>query len=171
MCSSDLLCFGTVDTWLLWHLTGGAVHATDATNASRTMLLNLHDLKWDPEMLNLFDVPETMLPDVRASADDFGVSDKSVFGAEIPITAMAGDQHAALYGQACFRNGQIKCTYGTGAFVLANRGSTPPIQQSGPGDTGLLATLGFQVGDRKSTRLNSSHVVISYAVFCLKKKN
>ena len=82
------LCFGTVDTWLLWHLTGGAVHATDATNASRTMLLNLHDLQWDPEMLNLFDVPETMLPELRGSADDFGAADKSVLGAEIPITAM-----------------------------------------------------------------------------------
>jgi glycerol kinase len=158
------LCFGTVDTWLLWHLTGGAVHATDATNASRTMLLNLHDLQWDPEMLNLFDVPETMLPELRGSADDFGAADKSVFGAEIPITAMAGDQHAALYGQACFRNGQIKCTYGTGAFVLANRGSTPPIQQSGPGDTGLLATLGFQVGSKRHYAIEGSVFVTGATV-------
>ena len=158
------LCFGTVDTWLLWHLTGGAVHATDATNASRTMLLNLHDLQWDPEMLNLFDVPETMLPELRGSADDFGAADKSVLGAEIPITAMAGDQHAALYGQACFRNGQIKCTYGTGAFVLANRGSTPPIQQSGPGDTGLLATLGFQVGSKRHYAIEGSVFVTGATV-------
>ncbi|MBC8452942.1 MAG: glycerol kinase, partial [Chloroflexi bacterium] len=124
------LCFGTVDSWLLWHLTNGEVHATDSTNASRTMLLNLHDLQWDPEMLRLFNIPEAMLPEVRGSADDFGLTARSIFGAEIPITAMAGDQHAALYGQACFRNGQIKCTYGTGAFVLANKGSKVPVQQS-----------------------------------------
>ena len=158
------LCFGTVDSWLLWRLTKGALHATDATNASRTMLLNIHDLQWDPEMLELFDIPEVMLPEVRGSSDDFGVTDKSVFGAEIPITAMAGDQHAALYGQACFRNGQIKCTYGTGAFVLANRGSTPPIQQSGPGDTGLLATLGFQIGAKKHYAIEGSVFVTGATV-------
>ena len=158
------LCFGTVDTWLLWHLTNGAVHATDATNASRTMLLNLHDLEWDPEMLDLFDVPEIMLPEVRGSADDFGVTDKSIFGVEIPITAMAGDQHAAFYGQACFKNGQIKCTYGTGAFVMANRGVTPPIQQSGPGDSGLLATLGFQVGSKKHYAIEGSVFVTGATV-------
>jgi glycerol kinase len=158
------LCFGTVDSWLLWRLTNGAVHATDATNASRTMLLNLHDLQWDPEMLDLFDIPEIMLPDVRSTADDFGVTDKSVFGAEIPITAMAGDQHAALYGQACFKNGQIKCTYGTGAFVLANRGTTAPIQQSGAGDAGLLATLGFRIGSRKTYAVEGSVFVTGATV-------
>ncbi|NQW20364.1 MAG: glycerol kinase GlpK [Chloroflexi bacterium] len=158
------LCFGTVDSWLLWRLTNGAVHATDATNASRTMLLNLHDLQWDPEMLGLFDIPEVMLPEVRGSAGDFGVTDKSVFGVEIPITAMAGDQHAALYGQACFNYGQIKCTYGTGAFVLANRGATPPIQQSGPGDSGLLATLGFQIGSKKHYAIEGSVFVTGATV-------
>jgi glycerol kinase len=150
------LCFGTVDSWLLWHLTGGKVHATDATNASRTMLLNLHDLEWDPEMLNLFNIPEAMLPEVRGTADDFGVTARSVFGAEIPITAMAGDQHAALYGQACFRNGQIKCTYGTGAFVLANKGSNAPVQHSGDNDAGLLATLGFRLGSRSTYAIEGS---------------
>jgi glycerol kinase len=158
------LCFGTVDSWLLWHLTNGEVHATDATNASRTMLLNLHDLEWDPEMLDLFDIPEAMLPQVRGSADDFGVTDKSVFGAEIPITAMAGDQHAALYGQACFKNGQIKCTYGTGAFVLANKGATAPIQKSGTGDAGLLATLGFRIGSRKTYAVEGSVFVTGATV-------
>jgi len=158
------LCFGTVDSWLLWHLTSGEVHATDATNASRTMLLNLHDLEWDPEMLDLFDIPEAMLPEVRGSADDFGVTSKSVFGAEIPITAMAGDQHAALYGQACFKNGQIKCTYGTGAFVLANRGTTAPIQKSGASDAGLLATLGFRIGSRKTYAVEGSVFVTGATV-------
>lgn len=158
------LCFGTVDSWLLWRLTNGAVHATDATNASRTMLLNLHDLQWDPEMLDLFDIPEIMLPEVRGTADDFGVTDKSVFGTEIPITAMAGDQHAALYGLACFKNGQIKCTYGTGAFVLANKGTTAPIQKSGAGDAGLLATLGFRIGSRKTYAVEGSVFVTGATV-------
>lgn len=158
------LCFGTVDTWLLWHLTAGGVHATDATNASRTMLLNLHDLQWDPEMLDLFNVPDSMLPDVRGTADDFGVTDRSVFGAEIPITAMAGDQHAALYGQACFKNGQIKCTYGTGAFVLANKGTNPPIQNSGENDAGLVATLGFRVGSKKTYATEGSVFVTGATV-------
>jgi len=144
------LCFGTVDSWLLWHLTEGEVHATDATNASRTMLLNLHDLQWDPQMLDLFNIPQEMLPEVRGTADDFGVTAKSIFGAEIPITAMAGDQHAALYGQACFKTGQIKCTYGTGAFVLANKGNSPPVPNSGGRDAGLVATLGFKIGSKKT---------------------
>ncbi len=99
------LCFGTVDSWLLFRLTGGRVHATDSTNASRTMLLNLADLEWDPDLLSLFDIPEAMLPEVRPSAGDFGVTDPSVMDGEIPITGIAGDQHAALYGQACFRPG------------------------------------------------------------------
>jgi glycerol kinase len=158
------LCFGTVDSWLLWHLTGGEVHATDATNASRTMLLNLHDLQWDPEMLALFNIPEAMLPEVKGSADDFGVTSRTVFGAEIPITAMAGDQHAALYGQACFKNGQIKCTYGTGAFVLVNKGTTVPIQDYGNNDAGLLATLGFQLGSRKTYAVEGSVFVTGATV-------
>jgi len=158
------LCFGTVDSWLLWHLTGGEVHATDATNASRTMLLNLHDLQWDPEMLKLFNIPEVMLPEVKGSADDFGVTSRSVFGAEIPITAMAGDQHAALYGQACFKNGQIKCTYGTGAFVLVNKGTTVPTQHADGNDAGLLATLGFRVGSRKTYAIEGSVFVTGATV-------
>jgi glycerol kinase len=158
------LCFGTVDSWLLWRLTNGEVHATDATNASRTMLLNLHDLQWDPDMLELFDIPGAMLPEVRGSADDFGVTANSVFGTEIPITAMAGDQHAALYGQACFKNGQIKCTYGTGAFVLANKGTTPPIPNSTGADAGLLATLGFRIGSRKTYAIEGSVFVTGATV-------
>jgi glycerol kinase len=128
------------------------------------MLLNLHDLQWDPEMLDLFNIPEAMLPEVRGTADDFGVTDKSVFGAEIPITAMAGDQHAALYGQACFKNGQIKCTYGTGAFVLVNKGATVPLQHSDDNETGLLATLGFRIGSRKTYAIEGSVFVTGATV-------
>ena len=163
------LCFGTVDSWLLWHLTDGEVHATDATNASRTMLLNLHDLQWDPEMLDLFDIPEAMLPEVKNTADDFGVTSKKVFGAEIPITAMAGDQHAALYGQACFKNGQIKCTYGTGAFVLANKGTTPPIPSFDGNDAGLVATLGFRIGSKKTYATEGSVFVTGATVQWLRE--
>jgi len=145
------LCFGTVDSWLLFRLTGGNVHATDSTNASRTMLLNLADLEWDADLLSLFDVPEAVLPEVRPSAGDFGVTDMSVFGGEIPIAGVAGDQHAALYGQACFRPGMVKCTYGTGAFVLTNAGPNPPA----PPD-GTLATLGWQAGSRRAYALEGS---------------
>jgi len=158
------LCFGTVDSWLLWHLTDGEVHATDATNASRTMLLNLHDLQWDPEMLDLFNIPQAMLPEVKNTADDFGFTSKKVLGAEIPITAMAGDQHAALYGQACFRTGQIKCTYGTGAFVLANKGNTPPIPSLEGNDAGLVATLGFRIGSKKTYATEGSVFVTGATV-------
>ena len=120
------LCFGTIDSWLLHRFTAGAVHATDATNASRTMLLNIHDLQWDPELLSLFGVPETMLPEVRPSAGEFGTTDPGLFGEQVPVTGIAGDQHAALYGQACHEAGMTKTTYGTGAFVLSNAGQRPP---------------------------------------------
>ena len=166
---SGELCFGTIDSWLLWHLTAGQVHATDASNASRTMLLNLHDLQWDPEMLELFNIPEQMLPEVKSTADDFGDTDRSIFRTEIPITAMAGDQHAALYGQACLKNGQIKCTYGTGAFVLANKGTMVPTQSPGFDDAGLLATLGFQVGTKKTYAIEGSVFVTGATIQWLRE--
>ncbi|MDA0232115.1 MAG: glycerol kinase GlpK [Chloroflexi bacterium] len=146
------ICFGTVDSWLIYRLTGGASHVTDVTNASRTMLLNLHDLQWDPEMLSLFDIPRQMLPEVLPSAADFGVTSGDVLGAEAPITGVAGDQHAALYGQACFEPGMTKCTYGTGAFVLTNTGS----RVAGSKEGGLLATMGFQVGSKRVYALEGS---------------
>ncbi len=146
------ICFGTVDSWLMYRLTDGEAHVTDATNASRTMLLNVHDLQWDPEMLSLFDVPETMLPQVLPSSSDFGITSPKALGAEVPITGIAGDQHAALYGQACFDPGMTKCTYGTGAFVLTNTGNRPVISKTG----GLLATLGYQVGSRRVYALEGS---------------
>ena len=159
MAENGELCFGTVDTWLLHRLTAGAVHATDATNASRTMLLNLHDLQWDPDLMSLFDIPEAMLPEVRPSAGEFGVTDPSVFGTEIPITGVAGDQHAALYGQACHEQGMAKTTYGTGAFVLSNAGSTAPVPPNG-----LLATLGWQIGARRTYALEGSIFIAGAAI-------
>ena len=159
------LCFGTVDSWLLFRLTGGQVHATDSTNASRTMLLNLADLDWDPDLLSLFDVPAVMLPEVRPSAGGFGVTDPALFGREIPVSGIAGDQHAALYGQACFQPGMVKCTYGTGAFVLANAGPNPPAPPEG-----ILATLGWQVGSRRTYALEGSVFVSGAAVQWLRDR-
>jgi glycerol kinase len=115
--------FGTIDTWLVWKLTGGKVHATDVSNASRTMLLNLKTLEWDAELLKLFGVPRAMLPEVRDSAGDFGVTEKKLLGKAVPILGVAGDQQAASIGQACFAPGDVKSTYGTGCFVLVNTGA------------------------------------------------
>jgi glycerol kinase len=139
------LCFGTVDSWLMYRLSGGKRHVTDVTNASRTMLLNIHDLEWDPAMLELFNAPEAMLPEVLPSAGDFAVTEAAELGGEIPITGAAGDQHAALFGQACFKSGMTKCTYGTGAFVLTNAGGRAPSPEAG-----ILATLGWQVGSKRT---------------------
>ncbi|WP_020679956.1 glycerol kinase GlpK [Marinobacterium rhizophilum] len=116
------LIFGTVDTYLLWHLTGGKEHRTDATNASRTLLFNIHTQQWDEELLNLFDIPPGMLPEVMDSSDDFGRVDAELLGADIPVYGIAGDQQAALFGQTCFREGMAKSTYGTGCFLMLNTG-------------------------------------------------
>jgi glycerol kinase len=117
------LAFGTVDTWLLWKLTNGAVHATDVTNAARTMLFNIHNLDWDDELLAMLAIPRSLLPEVRPSSGEFGVTDRSILGEPIPINGVAGDQHAALFGQACFQRGMVKNTYGTGCFLLTNTGN------------------------------------------------
>jgi len=131
--SGDLL-FGTIDTWLIWNLTEGAVHATDASNASRTMLFNINNTQWDDELLNLFNIPRSMLPDVRDSSGDYGAV---IFqGVEIPIAGVAGDQQAALFGQTCFTPGAAKNTYGTGCFMLMNTGAQRIDSQSG-----LLSTF------------------------------
>lgn len=119
------LLFGTIDTFLLWHLTGGAVHATDATNASRTLLFNIHTQSWDQALLDKFDIPVAMLPRVEDSAAYFGDTLEALFGAAIPITGIAGDQQAALIGQACFKKGMVKSTYGSGCFLLMNTGRSP----------------------------------------------
>ncbi len=128
------LLFGTIDTWLIWKLTGGKVHATDLTNASRTMLFNIHTLDWDDTLLSLLGIPRSMLPEVKKSGDDFG--SLTLLGAQIPIRGVAGDQQAALFGQACFEVGDAKNTYGTGCFLLMNTGEAPYENNSG-----LITTL------------------------------
>jgi glycerol kinase len=135
------LAFGTVDSFLLWRLTGGAVHATDVSNASRTLLFDIHRLAWDPELLALVGVPAAVLPEVRSSSEVYGETDASLFGAPIPIAGMAGDQQAATFGQACFRAGQAKNTYGTGAFLVLNTGDR--VVES---TNGLLSTVGWRLG-------------------------
>jgi glycerol kinase len=117
--------FGTIDTWLIWHLTHGAVHTTDYSNASRTMLFNIHTLQWDDDLLKLFNIPRQMLPEAKPSSHIFGHTD--IFGVDIPIAGVAGDQQAALFGQACFHPGDIKNTYGTGCFILMNTGEVPAV--------------------------------------------
>ncbi len=125
------LLFGTVDTWLMYKLTKGKVHATDVTNASRTMLFNIHSLEWDKELLEKFHIPANMLPEVHDSSYVYGYTDATIFGGEVPIAGVAGDQQAALFGQCCFEPGQAKNTYGTGCFLLMNIGETPKISNNG----------------------------------------
>lgn len=155
------LAFGTVDSFLLWRLTGGRVHATDVSNASRTLLFDIHSLAWDQELLDLVGVPRAMLPIVRPSSGSFGDTDPSLFGAPIPITGVAGDQQAATFGQACFRPGQAKCTYGTGAFLLAHTGGQPVESRHG-----LLATVLWQLapGEPAAYALEGSVFVAGAAV-------
>lgn len=147
----DLL-FGTVDSWLLWKLTGGRLHATDCSNASRTMLLNIHELKWDDEILAELEIPVSMLPRVMPSSGVFGVADPGIFGgAGIPIAGIAGDQQAALFGQGCFEPGTAKNTYGTGCFLLMNTGLRPKASQKG-----LLTTIAWGMEGRVEYALEGS---------------
>jgi glycerol kinase len=145
------LAFGTIDSWLIFKLTGGKVHATDVTNASRTLLLDLKSLAWDEEMLRLFRVPREILPEVRASAGEFGTTSKDFFGASIPICGVAGDQQAAVFGQACFAPGDVKSTYGTGCFALVNTGSVAPRSENR-----LLATAAYRAGDKTAYAIEGS---------------
>jgi glycerol kinase len=144
------LAFGTVDSYLIWRLTGGAVHATDATNASRTSLYDIHRGDWDDELLNLFRVPRAVLPAVKDTAGSFGVLDKSILGQALPILAVAGDQQAALIGQACLEPGMVKATFGTGAFILLNTGAAAPSQHR------MLTTIGYQFAGRRTYALEGS---------------
>jgi glycerol kinase len=154
------LLFGTVDTWLIWNLTRGRVHATDCSNASRTMLFNIHDLCWDQDLLKALDIPEAMLPEVRPSSGLFGRTDPGTFGgAGIPIAGDAGDQQAALFGQACFTEGMAKNTYGTGCFMLMNTGPRPV-----PSARGLLTTIAWGVDGRVDYALEGSIFVAGAAV-------
>lgn len=145
------LAFGTIDTYLLWRLTNGRSHKTDATNASRTMLFNIHQQAWDDELLALFNIPKAILPEVENCAAEFGVTEKSLFSAEIPIRGMAGDQQAALIGQACFEVGSVKSTYGTGCFLVANTGKKPCVSQHR-----LLSTVAYRLNGETTYALEGS---------------
>ncbi|MBL8630734.1 MAG: glycerol kinase GlpK [Rhodospirillaceae bacterium] len=147
----DALAFGTIDTFLLWRLTGGKVHATDATNASRTMLYDIHKGVWDRELLDLFNVPASLLPEVKNTTDDFGTTTPDLFGAPIPIRALVGDQQSALVGQAGFREGLIKCTFGTGCFVLINTGSKAFTSKNK-----LLTTIAYKLNGKTTYALEGS---------------
>ncbi len=145
------LLFGTVDTWLVWKLTAGKVHVTDPTNASRTLLYNIHALEWDSELLSHLDIPLAMLPEVKPSSHVSGYVNPSLLPGQIPIAGIAGDQHAALFGQACFAPGMAKNTYGTGCFLLMNTGETPAVSKNN-----LLSTIAWQIGDTTEYALEGS---------------
>jgi glycerol kinase len=150
--------FGTVDTFLAWRLSGGKLHITDVSNASRTLLFNIHTLEWDDELLRILDIPRAMLPEVRASSEVYGETDPALFGAAIPIAGIAGDQQAATFGQGCFEPGQAKNTYGTGCFLLMNTGGQPIVSNNG-----LLTTVGWKV-DGKVTYCLEGSVFVAGAV-------
>jgi glycerol kinase len=153
------LAFGTVDSFLLWRLTGGAVHATDITNACRTMLFDIHRRQWDRDLLKLFDIPESLLPEVKPNATVFGTSEVSGIGVALPVAGMAGDQQAAVIGQACLKPGMIKSTYGTGCFALLNTGSEAKLSRNR-----LLTTIAYQLGDRFAYAVEGSIFVAGAAV-------
>ena len=153
------LAFGTVDTFLLWRLTGGRLHATDATNAARTLLCDIRKAEWDPELLKLFRVPASMLPEIRDCASDFGTTERDIFGARIPILGIAGDQQAATVGQGCFRPGMMKSTYGTGCFALLNTGDTPVVSKNR-----LLTTIAYQLEGKRTYALEGAIFVAGAAV-------
>lgn len=155
----DLL-FGTIDTWLIWKLTGGAAHVTDYSNASRTLMFNIHDLCWDETLLSLLDVPASMLPEVRSSSEIYGYTvEHHFFGHRVPIAGAAGDQQAALFGQACFEQGMVKNTYGTGCFMLMNTG-----EKAVPSKHGLLTTIAWGLDGKVEYALEGSVFVAGSAV-------
>jgi len=153
------LAFGTIDSWLLWKLTAGKVHATDATNASRTLLFNIRTQRWDPELLEFFGVPASLLPEVRDCAADFGRTDKKLFGAEIPIRGIAGDQQAATVGQACFTPGMAKSTYGTGCFLVLNTGAELKLSRNK-----LLSTVAYRLDGQTTYAMEGSIFIAGAAV-------
>ncbi len=150
LAEKGLLAFGTVDTWLIWNLTRGKLHITDVSNASRTMLFNIHTLEWDSELLEIFGIPESMLPEVRSSSDIYGTTEGQ-FATEIPVAGIAGDQQAALFGQMCNEPGMVKNTYGTGCFMMMNIGNKPIGSNSR-----LLTTVGWRIGNETTYALEGS---------------
>ena len=153
------LLFGTIDTWLIWNLTGGRCHVTDYTNASRTMIFNIHTLQWDPELLEMLDIPACMLPEVKASSCVYGHTVPGIIGGGIPISGAAGDQQAALFGQCCFTPGQVKNTYGTGCFMLMNTGTRAVESRHG-----LLTTIAASEGEQVEYALEGSVFVAGAAI-------
>ena len=143
--------FGNVDSWLVWRLTRGEVHVTDVTNASRTMLFNIHDLKWDEELMELLNIPMSMMPEVKSSSEVYGHTKTTIFAHEVPISGIAGDQQAALFGQMCIEPGSIKNTYGTGCFVMLNTGNKPVMSKNN-----LLTTIAWKIGDQVVYALEGS---------------
>ena len=143
--------FGNVDSWLVWRLTRGEVHVTDVTNASRTMLFNIHDLKWDEDLLKLLDIPVSMMPEVKSSSEVYGHTKTTIFAHEVPISGIAGDQQAALFGQMCIEPGAIKNTYGTGCFVMLNTGNKPVVSKNN-----LLTTIAWKIGNETTYALEGS---------------
>lgn len=143
--------FGTVDSWLVWRLTRGETHVTDVTNASRTMLFNIHDLKWDEELLKLLDIPLSMMPEVKSNSEIYGHTKTTIFAHKVPIAGIAGDQQAALFGQMCLDPGSIKNTYGTGCFVMLNTGEKPIVSKNN-----LLTTIAWQIGNKVNYALEGS---------------
>lgn len=154
------LLFGTIDTWLVWKLTGGEVHVSDYTNASRTMMYNIYDLKWDQEILDLLDIPKEILPEVKSNSEIYGhTADYHFYGNKVPIAGMAGDQQAALVGQLAFDKGMVKNTYGTGAFIVMNTGEEPILSESG-----LLTTIGYGIDGKVTYALEGSVFVAGSAI-------
>lgn len=143
--------FGNVDSWLVWRLTRGEVHVTDVTNASRTMLFNIHDLRWDEDLLKLLDIPVSMMPEVKSSSEVYGHTKTTIFAHEVPISGIAGDQQAALFGQMCIESGAIKNTYGTGCFVMLNTGNKPVVSKNN-----LLTTIAWKIGKETTYALEGS---------------
>jgi glycerol kinase len=156
--NGDLL-FGTIDSWLIWNLTAGKLHITDYSNASRTMLFNIHSLEWDDDLLKILDIPKSILPEVRNSSELYGYTDIKYFGDKIPITAAVGDQQAALFGQNCFEKNEAKNTYGTGAFLLMNTGDKPVKS-----DNGLVSTIAWSINNKVSYALEGSIFVAGSAI-------
>ncbi len=159
LANSGKLAFGTVDTWLVWKLTGGRLHITDVSNASRTLLFNIHTLSWDEELLEILGVPKATLPKVKQSSEVYGKTDKDLLGAEIPVSGIAGDQQAALFGQMCIKEGMVKNTYGTGCFVVMNTGSKPIMSKNK-----LLTTIGWQINGQTTYALEGSIFVAGAVV-------
>lgn len=153
------LLFGTVDSWIIWKLTGGKEHVTDYSNASRTMLFNIHTLKWDEEILRVLKIPQQILPEVKPSSHVYGYTDRKLFGREVPIAGAGGDQQCALFGQTCFERGEVKNTYGTGGFMLMNTGTSPVNSHNG-----LVTTIAWGVDDKVEYALEGSIFVAGAAV-------